>query len=180
MARVFEGADRIAREFGSGLESRWSSTLARVTQIQAQTINVPARLLIDLGNAIVQTITDVIARTAASVVTDFIGAAIGFALAPVTGGASIAAGTGIPGLGPNPAGGFAMSPAGGNTFVMQTFDARSTLQELVSPGGSFRRSSDGWARWGDSEHEAGSARLLARLAVERPRAAAHMTWDLLQ
>lgn len=59
------------------------------------------------------------------------------------GGAAVSGGAG--GVLKN-VGGSSLKPAGatgaGNTFIIQTYDARSTLEQLVSPAGSLRQAND--------------------------------------
>jgi hypothetical protein len=74
---------------------------------------------------------------------------LGAALGALTGnpgfifGAASAAGN-FASLSPGsiPGAGTASLGGGGNTFVLQTFDAKSTLGQLVNPTGSFRSAND--------------------------------------
>jgi hypothetical protein len=103
-----------------------------------------------IWRSIVDGILAAMADLIASAITKAFLKLLGAALASVTGnlgfifGASGAIDTlsGNVTAGSVPGAGVASLGAGGNTYVIQTFDAKSTLSELVNPTGSFRKAND--------------------------------------
>lgn len=142
--------ESIAHATGRGIQAGLTTAFVNLTN-QAQTFR---GAMVSIFQAMVQEILAALAKLATvalgklllnigtgggSGFIEAIGRAlVGSAATPVSGGAQR--------LGS--AGEFAIQPQQGNTFIIQSIDSRSVLDDLLSPTGSFRRANDRLAELG--------------------------------
>lgn len=142
-------ADDVAHSMGIVGQSVNQGFITVLTQLTSKTQTF-ASAMKTIWKSIVDGILSALADLIASAITGQFIKLLGLALTAITGnpgfgfGATSAAGglTGEALVGGAPGAGAASLGGGGNTYVIQTFDAKSTLGALVNPTGSFRRAND--------------------------------------
>ena len=143
-------AEQVAHSFDIIGQHVYSGFFAVLSQLTSKTQTF-ASAMKTLWRSIVDGILAAMADLIASAITKAFLKILGAALLSLTGNAGFLFGAGtattelfgnavspgsIPGAGTASLGG------GGNTFVIQTFDAKSTLGTLINPTGSFRNAND--------------------------------------
>lgn len=140
---------RTADEMAYGIANTLMGVFMNMTN-KAQTFgSAMATIFRGVRDAVLQALFEIVAAQITAAFLKLLGYALiavgagGFGSVLVASGEAIGAGNVTVGGGSAGAPTSAMAPqGGGNTYVIQTFDSRSTLQSLVSGGGSFRRAND--------------------------------------
>lgn len=129
LTKPLDSVHQAALRFGANIEGAFRTAFSNVLNITTTSTNAVVQLFTALANGILQTITDMLAEAAARGLIDL-------ALSFVPGG-DVASKVGKLATKSTMSAG-----RGGDTYVIQSFDSRSTMQELVNPTGSFRRAND--------------------------------------
>lgn len=120
--------------FGQRLTSGFAQSFARITQIVTNSNNILVQLFAAVANAIVGTITDMMAKLAAGGILKLIGFAVG---GPVGAAIGTVGDRIIAGSSSKPVSGD-FGARGGNTYNINTLSPASVLGELTGVTGSFR------------------------------------------
>ncbi len=129
ISKPLDAVHQAALRFGSNIEGAFRTAFSNVLNITTTSTNAVVQLFTALANGILQTISDMLAEAAARGLIDL-------ALSFIPGG-DVASKVGKLATKSTMSAG-----RGGDTYVIQSFDSRSTMQELVNPTGSFRRAND--------------------------------------
>lgn len=129
ITKPLDSVHQAALRFGANIEGAFRTAFSNVLNITTTSTNAVVQLFTALANGILQTVSDMLAEAAARGLIDL-------ALSFIPGG-DVASKVGKLATKSTMSAG-----RGGDTYVIQSFDSRSTMQELVNPTGSFRRAND--------------------------------------